>query len=57
MRSLRYLALCGNALFVLWIVYNGIDEGSRNVGRVEAFSLGSLVALLALNFILLWQKK
>jgi hypothetical protein len=53
MNTLRYLALVGNALFILWIVYNGIDEGGRTVGAVEAFSLTGLMCLLALNIFLL----
>ncbi|MDD4989297.1 MAG: hypothetical protein PHV42_02625 [Candidatus Pacebacteria bacterium] len=57
MKTLRYLALVGNILFFLWIVWNGIDEGSRQVGRLELFSLGSLLCLLALNFFLLWRQK
>ena len=56
-KSLTYIALAGNALFILWIVYNGIDEGARFVGKVEAFALSALVLLLALNIVLLWRQK
>lgn len=57
MRSLKHIALAGNALFILWILYNGIDEGSRTVGRMEVISLTSLLVLLALNIILLSRQK
>lgn len=57
MKFLRYIALAGNLLFILWILYNGIDEGSRSVGRIEALSLGSLVLLLGLNIVLLLKSK
>ena len=57
MKLLRYLALVGNIVFVLWIVYNGIDAGARTVGRVEAVSLTALTLLLVLNIILLWRQK
>jgi hypothetical protein len=56
-KNLIYIALAGNALFILWIIYNGIDEGSRTVGKVEVFSLSALVILLALNIFLLWKQK
>lgn len=55
MKPLKYLALIGNAVYILWILYNGIDEGSRNVGRVEAVSLTGLLVLLTLNLVLLWK--
>ncbi|MDD5068335.1 MAG: hypothetical protein PHS53_02855 [Candidatus Pacebacteria bacterium] len=57
LKNLRNLALLGNALFFLWILWNGIDEGSRQTGRLELFALGSLLILLVLNFFLLWRQK
>jgi hypothetical protein len=57
MKLFRYIALTGNAVYILWILYNGIDEGSRNVGRVEAASLLGLLILLTLNFAFLWKAK
>ena len=57
MKELRYIALTGNALFILWILYNGIDEGSRQVGRMEILSLTSLVLLLSFNIFLLLKQK
>lgn len=57
MKYLRYIALAGNALFILWIAYNGIDEGSRTVGRLEIVSLVALVCLLVLNIALLLKRR
>jgi hypothetical protein len=57
MKILRYVALAGNALYILWIIWNGIDEGSRNVGRLELTSLLGLLVLLAFNLLLLWRQK
>jgi hypothetical protein len=57
MKSARYIAIIGNALFVLWILYNGIDEGSRQAGRLEIASLMALVCLLALDIALLWKQR
>jgi hypothetical protein len=57
MKPLRYIALTGNTIFILWIVWNGIDEDSRTVGKVEAASLTGLLLLLALNIVLLWKQR
>ena len=57
MKNLRYIALAGNLLFIFWIVWNGIDEGPRSVGRLEAISLAGLLVLLMINFIILWKQK
>jgi len=54
-KPLKLLAIAGNIIFILWIVYNGIDEGSRSVGRVEILSLSALVCLLLLNIYLIWR--
>lgn len=56
MKYLKNVAIAGNILFILWIIYNGIDEGFRAVGRVEAFSLTGLLCLLVLNIFLLFRK-
>jgi hypothetical protein len=57
MKPLRCIALVGNITYVLWIVYNGIDEGFHGIGSVQAVSLIGLLFLLFLNFILLWRQK
>ncbi len=57
MKPIKYIALIGNATFILWILYNGIDEVSRSVGKMEVISLTSLLILLFLNIVLLWKSK
>jgi hypothetical protein len=54
LQPLKYLAVAGNILFVLWLLYNGIDEGFR----ASAYQLMSYVGLtlLALNSVLLFAK-
>ena len=52
---LRYVAIVGNALFILWIVRNGIDEGFRGTPP-EIASFVGLVLLLTLNSVLLWRR-
>jgi hypothetical protein len=51
-KLLRYLAVLGNTVFILWILYNGIDEGFQGT-RVEVFSYIALILLLSLNAVLL----
>ena len=54
--AFKYLAVAGNVLFILWITYNGIDEGFR--GTVyEILSYIGLVVLLVLNTVLILRKK
>ena len=42
---IKYLAIAGNVLFILWVTYNGIDEGFQRhdipedfVCRLDAFA-------------------
>jgi hypothetical protein len=53
---LRLAALAGNALFILWLLYNGIDEGFRAT-PYQLMSYIGLTLLLILNSILLFVKK
>jgi hypothetical protein len=55
---LRYVAIAGNMLFVLWILYNGMSEGFRGT-RIEVISYVGLVVLLLLNVLVIsaGQKK
>jgi hypothetical protein len=50
------LAICGNLLFILWITYNGIDEGFSGT-LPQKVSYVSLIVLLILNIILLWRNR
>ncbi|MBI2451972.1 hypothetical protein HYV50_02735 [Candidatus Pacearchaeota archaeon] len=43
----------GNVAYILWILYNGIDEGFKDIGIVQIVSLIGLLILLALNIFLL----
>lgn len=52
---LKYLALAGNSLFILWLLYNGIDEGFRAT-PYQLMSYIVLVFLLLLNSALLFYK-
>ena len=54
--ALRCLALSCNILFILWILYNGINEGFE--GTIpEKLSYIGLMILLAMNSILLLNRE
>ena len=57
MNIARYAALAGNVAYILWIVWNGIDDGFKDIQSVQAASLLGLLCLLALNFFLLYSKE
>lgn len=50
------IAVIGNIFFILWILYNGINEGFEGT-LPEKISYITLMGLLALNSILLFLKK
>jgi len=56
MKSLKYLAIAGNVIFSLWLLFNGVDEGFKAT-PMQLFSYLSLWILLGLNTYLLWRKK
>jgi hypothetical protein len=57
MKTIRYIAVVCNAIFVAWLLFNAIDEGFRAVNHVELVSMISLIALLLLNIILLLHRR
>jgi hypothetical protein len=48
----RYAAIFGNLVFVLWILYNGINEGVKGT-IYEIISYIGLMLLLLLNTLLI----
>jgi hypothetical protein len=55
-RMLRFIAIVGNVLYFLWILYNGISEGFANIGTVQGVSYIGLMVLLILNIFLFFRK-
>ncbi|MCB9358025.1 MAG: hypothetical protein H6506_04235 [Calditrichaeota bacterium] len=55
MHLLRKLAIAANVLFVLWIFYNGLNEGWKGTPPEIASYVG-LALLLLLNSYLLFEK-
>ena len=54
-KFLTIIAAVGNIIFILWILYNGINEGFQGT-LPEKVSYISLMGLLALNSFLLFFK-
>ena len=54
---LVWLAVAGDGVYILWIIYNAIDRDGGAVRPVEAVALIGLMALLALNAVLLWPRR
>lgn len=54
-KTLRYIALFGNPIYILWIIYNGIDEGFKATLVQKSSYIGILI-LLMINFFLLYKK-
>ena len=55
MKILRKLALAGNILLILWVLYNGIDEGLGHSATLRAAVIPlTLAALLIVDSVLLW---
>ena len=52
---ISFLAIAGNILFVLWILYNGIKEHFQGT-VIEKISYITLMALLAVNAFLLSRR-
>ena len=57
MKQLKYLALFGDIIFIFWIVYNGIDEGFKNIATIQGIVPLVLIVLLILNVTLLYKSK
>ncbi len=56
LKPLSQLVVTGNVVFVLWLLFNGIDEGFRAT-PLQLVSYLSLTILLALNSYLILTKK
>lgn len=52
---LRYAAIGGNILFILWILFNAMDEGFRGTMQEKLSAIG-LIGLLTVNCTLLLTK-
>ena len=56
MKLIRYAALIGDAMYILWIAYNAIDDGFQDIGTIRGLVPMGLVVLLLLNLVLLWRR-
>lgn len=56
-KLLRYAATFGNVVFVLWMLFNGIDEGFRGATGPQIASYIGLTVLLGLNTLLIYRRR
>lgn len=52
----RYIAVFGNIIFIIWILYNGFDESFKG-SIVQIISYLGLIVLLVLNIVLICRNK
>jgi hypothetical protein len=56
-KLLRYATLFGDAIYIFWLLYNGIDEGFRGINTVQGIAVIGIILLLTLNIVLLSHKR
>jgi hypothetical protein len=54
--SLNVIAISSNIIFILWILYNGVNEGFQGT-LLEQISYIGLMALLTINSFLLYSQQ
>jgi hypothetical protein len=52
-KPLKYMALFGDVIYILWLLYNGIGEGFKGINTVQGVAVMGMILLLILNIILL----
>jgi len=57
MNSYKSVVAIGNILFILWILYNGIDEGFKDILNLHGIIPIGLAVLLAFNTVLILRSK
>ena len=53
-KTVKYIALAGNVLYILWILYNAVDSGFQE-RPVQMVALTGLLILLILNILLIYR--
>jgi|GEM_PF-3234420 hypothetical protein len=57
MRKLKYPVLVANTLFILWVLYNAIDDGFSDITRAAGLIPLALAILLMINLVFVWKSK
>jgi hypothetical protein len=55
-KLIQHIAVAGNVIFFLWILYNGINEGFQGT-RLEMVSYIGLMVLLILDAFLIYHRQ
>lgn len=57
MNLFKRLAIVGDFAYILWILYNGVDEFKLKTTTVHVLAYIGIIVLLILNIILLRKEK
>lgn len=57
MKLFKNLAIAGNFMYILWILYNGVNEFGVKVTAVHITAYIGIIVLLILNIFLLSRRK
>jgi hypothetical protein len=52
-----YIVIFGNLVYILFLLYNGIDEGFKDIGSVQSIAPIGMIFLLILNIALLYRAR
>jgi hypothetical protein len=55
-KILKPIVLLGNIIYILWILFNAMDERGQGTRPLEAVVLSGLIILLALNIFVISRK-
>jgi len=55
-KILKTAAIFGNTLYILWILFNAMDERAQGTRPLEAVVLLGLIVLLTINIIVISRK-
>jgi len=50
---IKYTAIIGDIAYIIFLLYNGIDEGFKDIGTVRSIAPIGMILLLILNIFLL----
>ena len=54
---IKYFVIIGDVAYILFLLYNGIDEGFKDIGSVQSIAPVGMIFLLVLNIFLLFHMK
>ncbi len=56
-KLIKYFAIIGDVAYILFLLYNGIDEGFKDIGSIQSVASIGMIFLFILNIFLLLNVK